>query len=296
MVPKPSGRPVSLRVYQQRETMMAEQAIGTETGVPLRGISAKSPGARGARAVALPIGLATIVLAAWQIAVTVAKIPAVILPSPLAIGQYIISRFDILMTHAVPTTLESLAAFLIATALGIGLAVLITYSTLAREALYPNLVFFQLIPKIALAPLFIIWLGIGPQSRIAFAVFIAFFPIVIATAAGLTSVDKSMLRLCRSLTATEWQVFTSVRFPSALPQIFSGMKIAITLAIIGVIIGEFITAQAGLGYLIVFATARADTEIAMAAIAVLCVCGLLLYGLVSLAEWVANRVYAADGS
>jgi NitT/TauT family transport system permease protein len=275
---------------------MAEATVGTETGATLKGVPTGSAGARGARAIALPIGFALIVLVGWQIAVVAAKIPPVILPSPLAIGQYIVSRFDILMTHAVPTTLESLAGFLLAALLGVGLAILITYSNVAREALYPNLVFFQLIPKIALAPLFIIWLGVGPQSRIAFAVFIAFFPIVIATTAGLTSVDKSMLRLCRSLTATEWQVFTSVRFPAAIPHIFSGMKIAITLAIIGVIIGEFITAQAGLGYLIVFATARADTEVSMAAIVVLCVCGLLLYGLVALAEWIANRVYAADGT
>jgi NitT/TauT family transport system permease protein len=195
-----------------------------------------------------------------------------------------------LLIHAVPTTLESAAGFAIATLLGIGLAILITYSEIAREALYPNLVFFQLIPKIALAPLFIIWLGIGSQSRIAFAVFIAFFPVVISTAAGFASVDKSMIRLCRALTANEWQIFSSVRFPAALPYIFSGMKIAITL----VIIGEFITAQAGLGYLIIFATARADTEISMAAIVVLCICGLLLYGLVALGEAIANRFYSAE--
>ena len=103
-----------------------------------------------------------------------------------------------------------------------------------------------------------------------------------------------MLRLCKSLTASEWQIFTNVRFPSAIPHIFSGLKIAMTLAIIGVIIGEFITAQAGLGYLIVFATARADTEVSMAAIVVLCICGLLLYGVVVAVEWVANRLYAAD--
>ena len=117
---------------------------------------------------------------------------------------------------------------------------------------------------------------------------------MIATTAGFLSVDRSMLRLCRSLTASEWQVFTHVRFPAALPYIFSGMKVAITLAIIGVIIGEFITAQAGLGYLIIFATARADTEVSMAAIVVLCVCGLLLYGLVALGELIANRVYSSE--
>ncbi len=248
----------------------------------------------GLSSIILPLGLAFLVLAIWQVAVVVANIPSVILPSPISIGRYIIARYDILLTHAIPTTLESAAGFVLATVLGVALAILITYSRMAREALYPNLVFFQLIPKIALAPLFIIWLGVGAQSRVAFSIFIAFFPVVIATTAGFMSVDRNMLRLCRSLTATEWQVFTNIRFPSALPYIFSGMKIAITLAIIGVIIGEFITAQAGLGYLIIFATARADTEVSMAAMVVLCICGLLLYGLVALGEAIANRFYAAD--
>ena len=276
---------------------MATTGIGTETGAiiatPAR---PKEGGAPNWRGIVLPLGLAAIVLAGWQLAVTLGHIPPVILPSPISITKYIIERYDILLMHAVPTTLESAASFVLATLLGIALAIIITYSQIAREALYPNLVFFQLIPKIALAPLFIIWLGIGSQSRIAFSVFIAFFPVVIATSAGFANVDKGMLRLCRSLTASEWQIFTSVRFPAALPHIFSGMKIAITLAIIGVIIGEFITAQAGLGYLIIFATARADTEISMAAIVVLCICGLLLYGLVALGESIANRFYSADNS
>jgi NitT/TauT family transport system permease protein len=274
---------------------MAATMIGTETGAALpKADTGKSQAVASVRTIVLPLGLAFVVVAAWQLYVTVWNIPAVILPSPISIAKYIVQRYDILLVHAIPTTLESAAGFLLAVILGVALAILITYSNTAREALYPNLIFFQLIPKIALAPLFIIWLGIGSQSRVAFSVFIAFFPVVIATTAGFLSVDKSMLRLCRSLTATEWQVFTSVRFPAALPHIFSGMKIAITLAIIGVIIGEFITAQAGLGYLIIFATARADTEVSMAAIVVLCICGLLLYGLVALAESVANRFYSAE--
>ena len=274
---------------------MSNATIGTETGAALPVPAAgRLQGGAGLSSVVLPLGLAFLVLAAWQAYVTLWQVPAVILPSPISIARYIVARYDILLMHAVPTTLESAAGFVLALVLGIAIAVLITYSDIAREALYPNLIFFQLIPKIALAPLFIIWLGVGSQSRIAFSVFIAFFPVVIATTAGFLSVDRGILRLCRSLTATEWQVFTSVRFPMALPQIFSGMKIAVTLAIIGVIIGEFITAQAGLGYLIIFATARADTEVSMAAIVVLCICGLLLYGLVALAETIANRFYSAD--
>ncbi|MGX1744505.1 ABC transporter permease [Bosea sp. NPDC055353] len=274
---------------------MAKLTIGTETGAVLPASdTGRFRGSAGLSSIVLPLGLAFFVLAAWQLYVTIFQVPSVILPSPISIARYIVARYDILLMHAVPTTLESAVGFLLAVLLGVAIAVLITYSDMAREALYPNLIFFQLIPKIALAPLFIIWLGVGSQSRIAFSIFIAFFPMVIATTAGFLSVDRGILRLCRSLTATEWQIFTSVRFPAALPHIFSGMKIAITLAIIGVIIGEFITAQAGLGYLIIFATARADTEVSMAAIVVLCICGLLLYGLVALAEMVANRFYSAD--
>ena len=270
-------------------------AIDTEIGILIAGPGlAPGAGLRGLRAVALPGGLALLMIAAWQAVVQIGEIPAVILPSPISTAAYIVEHWDILLKHAIPTTIESALGFGIATVLGVLLAILITYSKLAREALYPNLVFFQLIPKIALAPLFIIWLGIGSQSRVTFSVFIAFFPVVIATTAGFMNVDRGLLRLCRALMATERQVFLHVRFPAALPYIFSGMKVAITLAIIGVIIGEFITAQAGLGYLIIFATARADTEVSMAAIVVLCLCGLLLYGLVVLAEFAARRLYSAE--
>ena len=241
--------------------------------------------------VILPLLLALAVLLMWEYGVQLAGIPEVILPAPSSIFKVMISKNEILLRHSAPTILESAGGFALASILGIGLAILLSYSRFASEALYPNLVFFQLIPKIALAPLFIIWFGIGSESRLAFAVFISFFPIVISTIAGFASVDTNMVRLCRSLTATEWQIFTSVKFPAALPYIFSGMKVAMTMAIIGVIIGEFITAQQGLGYLIVFATARADTVVGMAAITTLCAGGLLLYGLVAAAEAIANRYY-----
>jgi len=241
--------------------------------------------------VILPLLLALAVLLMWEYGVQLAGIPEVILPAPSSIFKVMISKNEILLRHSAPTILESAGGFALASILGISLAILLSYSRFASEALYPNLVFFQLIPKIALAPLFIIWFGIGSESRLAFAVFISFFPIVISTIAGFASVDTNMVRLCRSLTATEWQIFTSVKFPAALPYMFSGMKVAMTMAIIGVIIGEFITAQQGLGYLIVFATARADTVVGMAAITTLCAGGLLLYGLVAAAEAIANRYY-----
>ena len=208
----------------------------------------------------------------------------------MVLGQ-LVENFPLIMRDTYPTTIETLVAFLISIPLGIVLAALIVYSTLAQQALYPNIVFFQLIPKIALAPLFIVWLGIGPSARITFSVFICFFPILIATAAGLRSVETNMLRLCRSLRMSEWQILIRVRFPTSAPYMFSGMKVSVTLAIIGVVVGEFIASEQGLGYLILFASSREQTDLALACIAVLCVVGLLLYGLVVLAEKAIMSIY-----
>jgi NitT/TauT family transport system permease protein len=195
--------------------------------------------------------------------------------------ERLVATWPFLVRHAVPTGSEAAVGFLLASVLGISLAVLLSYSRWARAALYPNVVFFQLIPKIALAPLFIVWLGIGSESRLAFSMFIAFFPVVIATLTGLNATPPDMLRLCRALTAKPWQVFLSVRFPYALPHIFAGLKIAVTFAIIGVVVGEFITAQAGLGYMILFASSQAETALILASIVMLCAVGLVLYGLVA---------------
>jgi NitT/TauT family transport system permease protein len=229
----------------------------------------------------LPIAFAISVLLLWEFLVDFYQVPKVILPSPMDIYQRTVSAWPFLLQHAVPTGVEAAIGFAMATVLGISLAVLLSYSKWAYAALYPNVIFFQLIPKIALAPLFIVWLGIGSSSRLAFSMFIAFFPVVIATLTGLRSTPPDMLRLCKALTARSWQVFLSVRFPYALPHIFSGLKIAVTFAIIGVIVGEFITAQAGLGYLILFASSQAETALILASIGMLCVVGLVLYGFVA---------------
>jgi NitT/TauT family transport system permease protein len=239
----------------------------------------------------LPIVTAFVFLLAWQAISVFGHISPAILPPPTMVLDQLVENFPLVMRDTCPTTIETLAAFLISIPLGIVLAALIVYSTLAQQALYPNIVFFQLIPKIALAPLFIVWLGIGPSARITFSVFICFFPILIATAAGLRSVETNMLRLCRSLRMSEWQILVRIRFPTSAPYIFSGMKVSVTLAIIGVVVGEFIASEQGLGYLILFASSREQTDLALACIAVLCVVGLLLYGLVVLAEKAVMSIY-----
>jgi NitT/TauT family transport system permease protein len=252
-------------------------------------------GTRGfVRTVLLPLGFALCSIAAWELVCRVGKISPVLLAPPSAVWQVLSTNYAILFQQAVPTTIETVVGFVLATALGVVLGVAITVSARIREALYPNIVLFQLIPKIALAPLFIVWLGIGSPSRLTFAVFIAFFPIVVSTAAGLVSAKPEAIRLCRALTASEAQIFRMVRFPFAVPYIFAGMKIGVTMAMIGVIVGEFITAQAGLGYIIMFGSSAAETALVLAAITLLCGIGLVLYGAVALGEMAMKRWYGSE--
>jgi NitT/TauT family transport system permease protein len=246
-----------------------------------------------ARLVVLPVIAAALVITGWEAVVHIKQIPNTLLPAPSAVAIRLTETLPFLLGQAVPTTLETIASFLISMVLGISLAVLICKSRLMRDALYPNIVLFQLIPKIALAPLFIVWLGIGSTSRITFGVFISFFPVVVATLTGLMSVDRDLLRLCKAVGADESRIYAKVRFPAAVPHLFSGLKIAITFAMIGVIVGEFITAQAGLGYMILFAASQAEMTLIFASIVVLCVIGLVLYGIIVMAEALALKKYGA---
>lgn len=243
------------------------------------------------RKIAQPVAAAAVFLLAWEILVRAYQIKPAFLPPPSAILLAMAAQWEILLKNAVPTALESLGGFLLSVVVGVMLGALLTFSRASRDYLYPNVVLFQLVPKVAVAPLFMLWLGIDWQSRVAIAFFIAFFPIVISTVSGLNAVDPTLLRLFRSLTANEWQVFMKVRVPMSLPFVFNGMKISMTLAIIGVIVGEFVTSQRGLGYIILFAGSRLETALVLAAILVLCIVGLLLYGIVALAEHLIMKKY-----
>jgi NitT/TauT family transport system permease protein len=230
-------------------------------------------------------------LGLWEALVRQYAVPLTLLPPPSFIYSRLVETWPTLIEQAVPTTLETVISFVLATVTGVVLAVLLTYSRFLNSAFYPLIVFFQLIPKIALAPLFVVWMGIGSPARIEFSAFMAFFPVVVSTMAGFRGTPPDMLRLCRGLTANAWQVFTLVRLPYAVSHIFSGMKVAVTLAMIGIIVAEFISAQKGLGYLIVFASSQADTALILAAIFILCVIGLALYAIVVGLEYLARRRY-----
>jgi NitT/TauT family transport system permease protein len=249
--------------------------------------------ARTVRRTTLPVLATAIVLVVWEIGVDASGVSPAVLPPPSSVLAATFANRDILIANAIPTTLETIAGFILSVVLGGLLGVLLTYFALIRDALYPNVILFQLIPKVAVAPLFMLWLGIGWESRIAIALFIAFFPIVISTVSGLNAADTAILRLCESLAASRSQVFFKIRLPYSLPFLFNGMKISMTLAIIGVIVGEFITSQQGLGYIILFAGSRLETPTVMAALLVLCTVGLALYGLVGLLERLVMTRYGS---
>jgi NitT/TauT family transport system permease protein len=246
------------------------------------------------RLVLLPLLFVLTVLVAWELFCRASRVSPLLLPPPSAVWSVLSENWGILFQQSLPTTLETITSFAVATLLGVALAVAITFSAWVREALYPNIVMFQLIPKIAIAPLFIVWLGVGSRSCIVIAIFIAFFPVVISTATGLVSAKPEVIQLCRSLTASEWQTFRLARFPYAMPFVFAGMKVGVTMAMIGIIVGEFITAQEGLGYIIMFACSAGETATVLAAIVLLCGIGLALFGLVALGEIAVQRWYGGE--
>ena len=201
---------------------------------------------------------------------------------------------DVLFEQALPTFWGALAGILLAALLGIALGMAVSLSRTLMQAIYPTVVFFQLIPKVALAPVFLIWFGTGWTANVVFSVFIAFFPVLVATITGLSAAPAHYESLCRSLMMSRLRIFLKVRLPFALPYIFSGLRIGVTFAVIGVVLGEFITAQAGLGYIIMFGSSAAETALVLAAIVLLCGIGLVLYGAVALGELAMKRWYGSE--
>ena len=236
------------------------------------------------RALLWPLLVMAATLVAWELLVRAMRVKAVLLPRPSAIAAVLWSQAPLILEHMWPTFYQIVLGFLLSVAGGALVAVLITYSAAVRAGFYPLIVVSQIVPKVAVAPLFVVWFGLGDLSRLLLAFLIAFFPIVINTATGLTSVDEDIVRMARAYTGTRWQIFAKIRLPHALPLIFGGMKISITLAVIGVVVAEFVAAQRGIGYLIVMANGLLDTPLMMAAITALSLMGLGLYGAVAALE------------
>jgi NitT/TauT family transport system permease protein len=236
-------------------------------------------------AVILPALLIIALLVAWQLVTSLTSLfEPYILPKPSDIVARIVDSPGLLWTNARVTLVETLVGFTIGVVVGVGLAIPITYSRTARNALYPLIVASQAVPKVAIAPLLVVWLGLGITPKLAVVALMVFFPVVVTAAEGFGSVDRNLLDLLRSVNASEWQVFRRVRLPHAMPQLFSGLKIGITLAVVGAVVGEWVGADSGLGYLILHANSLLDTTLLYAALAVLVAMGVVLFILVEVAE------------
>src|SRR5437867_8171672 len=234
---------------------------------------------RNAAAIVLFVAL----LGAWQLAVSAFEMREYILPSPLAVLRALGGREIPWAGHLWITTLEIVGAFVLAGVVGVALGIAIAWSPVLAKALVPFLVFVNTLPKVAVAPLFLLWLGYGVVPNMLIAALIGFFPVVINTAVGLTQIDEELLDLGRVFGAPKWKVFVKIRLPNALPYVLSALKITATAAVVGAIVGEFVASQAGLGMVIVTAQTNLNTPVAFAALAWISVIGLGLYGAVGLA-------------
>lgn len=224
------------------------------------------------------------VLIVWEIAYHVFQIPKFIIPAPSGIFTELWDWRLRLVEHTWVTIYETLLGFGLSIAVGLPLAVFIVYSPLLRNALYPLLVVTQSVPKVAIAPVLLLILGYGQVSKVVVAFSVAFFPIVVDTATGLAATPVELLDLSRSYRASKLKTFIKVRFPMALPFIFSGLKVAITLSVMGAVVGEFVGSDKGLGYIIVSATSYWKANLAFGAMILLSLIAILLFGLISLIE------------
>lgn len=220
----------------------------------------------------------------WQFGSSALGLRPVILPTPVSILQELASSPLWYLLQGWYTLLTTLAGFTLAVVVGVALSILIVEVKILESTLYAFILALNTVPKVAIAPLFVIWLGTGSQPKVAIAFLIAFFAIVIDTVLGLKSVPADMLDLASTLHGGRWDVLRRIRFPSALPSIFAGMKVAMSLALVGAIVGEFVASDRGLGYVIMAAQGTFDTPRVFAAIFVLAAGGMVLFWLLSVME------------
>ena len=220
----------------------------------------------------------------WEFLVRYFQVPGWLLPSPSSIWQAMVEWRSELVGHSLVTLYETLVGFALSIVISVPLAVAVVYSPLLQNTIYPILLALQSMPKVAIAPLLALWIGFGTLPKIVVVFLVCFFPIIVATASGLTAVPASLMDLIRSLSASPLQTFVKIRFPTAMPHIFVGLKIAITFAVIGAVIGEFVGSESGLGYLILVSTSQSRTPLAFGALVLLTIMSIVLYYGIALTE------------
>jgi NitT/TauT family transport system permease protein len=255
-----------------------------------RAASAKTP-ASGAGNLAAgmlwPLLSGAIGLALWEGLVRLFKVPVFILPAPSQVIVTIVEQWWYLLSQLAITTFAAGLGLVMAVVFGLAAGAAITASRLVDRMLTPWLVIAHAVPKVVIAPLFLVWFGFGLQSEMFFVVAFTFFPVIVNTVTGLKSADPEQILMVRAMGATPTQVLRKIQFPSALPSICAGIKLAVTLAPVGAVIGEFVASNKGLGHLLIRAVGDMDTPLAFAAVTVFSIFGVLLW---RLAEWGERRV------
>ncbi|HWM41289.1 MAG TPA: ABC transporter permease [Burkholderiales bacterium] len=220
----------------------------------------------------------------WELAVRLLGIKEYLLPPPSKVWTEFLKRYDPVMASAWVTTQEILAGFALAVVVSIPLALAISYSRFMEHAVYPAIVFLQIVPKIAIAPLFIIWFGFGFTPKLLLVFLLSFFPIVVAAIAGFKSVDPDIMDFARTTGAGGWRLFAKIRLPQALPHIFTGLKVGAALSATAAVVAEFVASDKGLGYLLLQYNGQLETPMVFAIIVLLSLIGLAVYYAVELLE------------
>jgi NitT/TauT family transport system permease protein len=237
----------------------------------------RRPSARGLFGWLLPLATLALLVVAWEAATRVFDWPIWLVPGPDDVWNALSENRSLLPHHFRVTLVETLLGFALAILVGVPLAVAIAYSRLLERTIYPVLLGLNAVPKVAIAPILVLWMGFGYGPKVVVTFLLCVFPIVISTATGLRSTPPELVELVRSLSASPLQAFAKVRFPAALPHVFVGLKVAISLAVIGAVIGEFVGADAGLGHVIIASGSNVDTSLAFGAMVLLGVLSVALF-------------------
>ncbi|MBW2981637.1 ABC transporter permease [Candidatus Woesearchaeota archaeon] len=234
--------------------------------------------------IGIPVLFSGGVLVIWELLVLIFNVPEYLVPKPTRIISEIVTNFNSLLGHTGITMLEAFVGFIIANILGFIIGVIFAHSKTAEKGFYPYVIALKTTPIIAMAPLLVLWFGTSLISKIVAAAVICFFPILVSTVKGLRIVDEDSLKLFKSYYADKWQIFTRLRLPNSLPYIFSALKISTGLAVVGAVVGEFVGANRGIGYVILVSSYHLETVRMFAAIIMSALGGLVFFWLISLIE------------
>src|SRR5438045_5452957 len=231
-----------------------------------------------------PLWLVVMLIVGWDVFIRLLKIPQYLIPNPLSVAHQLVAEWPMLWRETLPTLYATLGGFALSALIGVPIAMWIAYSRLVESYVYPLLVFSQSVPKIAIAPLFVVWFGFGIFPKVISAFLLGFFPVVVATVMGFKSMETEMIDLARSMRASRLQMFLKFSLPQALPSIFSGLKVSATLAVVGAVVGEFVGSNSGIGYVLQIANGNFDLPLMFAALFVLSMMGVILFAIVDLVE------------